>query len=99
MRGHCRGRYQGQGQGGYCPCHLVQAGRVLEHLAVGGLVVLHAVSVLVGEHEVAGALHVVLQVAPVPLQAAVDVAAAVLQDLPGALAVLPAPITAQYCGG
>ena len=96
--GTLQGAISGAG-GDIVPGHLVQAGGVLEHLAVGGLVVLHAVSVLVGEHEVAGALHVVLQVAAVTLQAAVDVAVAVLQDLPGALAVLPAPITAQYCSG
>ena len=96
--GTLQGAISGAG-GDIVPGHLVQAGGVLEHLAVGGLVILHAVSVLVGEHKVPWALHVVLQVAAVPLQAAVDVAAAVLQDLPGALAVLPAPITAQYCGG
>ena len=73
-----------QGQPGglqHDPGALVETWRALEHLAVSGPVVVHAVAILVSIHEVPGAHHVVLGVVTVRAQGAVDVSPAVLEYL------------------
>ena len=73
-----------QGQAGglqHYPGALVEAGRALEHLAVSGPIVVHAVAVLVGVNQVPGAHHVVLGVVTVGAQGAVDVSPAILEYL------------------